>query len=161
MKGFEPCLFDKLFDDLPQKGGYEVFKRLSLEEMKDAVARDVEALLNNRFTVSDELLRLYPHCQRSLVTYGIQDFSGRSLASSVDRSHICRSLESAISVHEPRLMQVKVSLNPAQHSTGALRFSINAMLVVHPSREPVSFDAMLQPTTLQYAVSKGRRMLVA
>ena len=28
--------------------------------------------------------------------------------------------------------------------------------VLEPAREPVSFDAMLQPSTLQYSVTRGR-----
>lgn len=156
MKGFEPSLLDKLFDDAPRDPGVGMMKRLSLDEFKESVARDVEALLNNRFVMDEEMLKRYPHCQHSLATYGINDFSGRSLASSPDRSFICRSLELAIGRHEPRLTQVRVSLDNAQRSTGALRFSINAMLVVHPAREPVSFDALLQPSTLQYSVSRTR-----
>jgi type VI secretion system protein ImpF len=34
------------------------------------------------------------------------------------------------------------------------------MLVVHESKEPVSFDAVLQPSTLQYAISSTRRSAV-
>lgn len=161
MKGFEPSLLDKLFDDDPRETRGGTFKRLSSEEFKDSVARDIEALLNNRFVVDEAQLKDYPECQRSLVTYGINDFSGRSLASSVDRAYICRSLELAISRHEQRLVNVRVALNQEQRSTGALRFSISALLVIHPSREPISFDAMLQPSTLQYSVRHGRRTVAA
>jgi type VI secretion system protein ImpF len=157
MKGFEPSLLDKLFDDNPRDAAGGMFKRLSSEEFKDSVARDVESLLNNRFVVDEALLKHFPECQRSLVTYGIHDFSGRSLASSFDRAFICNSLELAISRHEPRLIKVHVTLKQDQRSTGALRFSISALLVVHPSREPINFDALLQPATLQYSVSRTRR----
>ena len=157
MKGFEPSLLDRLFDDTPRNTTIEVLKRMSSEEFKDSVARDVEGLLNSRFVVADDILKRFPQCQRSLATYGIHDFSGRSLASSTDRSFICQSLELAITRHEPRLINVRVSLDQKQRATGALRFSISALLVVHPSREPINFDALLQPTTLQYSVSRNRR----
>ena len=39
MKGFTPGLFDRLLG-VPLRGG-----RMSVEDMKDAVARDLEALL--------------------------------------------------------------------------------------------------------------------
>ncbi|MEJ2715408.1 MAG: type VI secretion system baseplate subunit TssE [Acidihalobacter sp.] len=94
MKGFEPSLLDRLFDDAPRDIGY---------------------------------------------------------------AFICHSLELAISRHEPRLINVHVVLDQDQRTMGALRFSISALLVVHPSREPVNFDAFLQPTTLQYSVSRNRR----
>ena len=45
IKGFEPSLFDKLFDDPPLAA---VRRKLSLDELKDSVARDLEALLNTR-----------------------------------------------------------------------------------------------------------------
>lgn len=157
MKGIEPSLLDKLFDDDPRDPHGGVFKRFSTEQYKDSVARDVESLLNNRFVMDEAGLKHYPQCQRSLMTYGIHDFSGRSLASSYDRAFICHSLELAISRHEGRLSNVQVVLREDERSTGALRFSINALLVIHPSREPVSFDALLQPATLQYSVHRNRR----
>jgi type VI secretion system protein ImpF len=156
-KGFEPSLLDKLFDDAPREQATGILRRMSSEEFKDSVARDVEALLNNRSVLPDDVLKNFPHCQRSLASYGIHDFSSRSLASSVDRAYICRSIETAIARHEPRLTHLRVSLSQEERTTGALRFSISALLVVHPSREPINFDAMLQPSTLQYSVHRNRR----
>lgn len=161
MKGFEPSLLDKLFDDAPRDATFGLVKRMSNEEFKDSVARDVEGLLNNRSVVTEDVVEHYPECQRSLATFGVYDFSGRSLASSLDRAFICRSLELAISRHEPRLVNVRVQLAAEQGNTGALRFSISALLVVRPSREPISFDAMLQPSTLQYAVRRRHRAVAA
>lgn len=157
MKGFEPSLLEKLFDDAPRDAAVGAVKRLSIEEFKDSVARDVESLFNNRFAFDETVLGDYPHCQRSLVTYGIHDFSNRSLASAPDRAFICQTLERAIARHEPRLTQVRVLLDQGQSAAGALRFSISALLMIHPSREPINFDALLQPTTLQYSVSRARR----
>ena len=42
MKGFEPSLFDKLFEGEGQSP--YALRRLSIEEMKETVARDIEAL---------------------------------------------------------------------------------------------------------------------
>ena len=75
MKGFEPSLFDKLFEGEGQSP--YALRRLSIEEMKETVARDIEALLNTRMVFTEEDLRRYPNCQRSLLTYGLSDFSGR------------------------------------------------------------------------------------
>jgi type VI secretion system protein ImpF len=156
MKGFEPSFLDKLFDDEPRTPVAPALRRLSLEELKLTVARDVEAILNTRIVHTDEELATWPECRRSVVTYGLRDFSGLSLASHFDRALICRSIEQAISRHEPRLQQVKVTLELAQQSTNALFFAISALLVVYPAQEPVSFDALLQPSTLQYSVKRGR-----
>lgn len=153
MKGFEPSLFDKLFG--AEGGSPHALRRLSVEEVKETVARDIEALLNTRMVFSEEVLKRLPECQRSVLTYGLADFSGLSLASHYDRELICRSLEQAIARHEPRLAQLRVMLLVDSRATSVLYFAINAMLQIGTAHEPVTFDATLQPSTLQYSVSKG------
>lgn len=157
MKRFEPSLLDKLFDD-DARGTATApsLRQLSLEELKATVARDVEALLNTRTVFSELDLERLPECKQSVLTYGLQDFSGLSLASYYDRSFICQSIQQAIAWHEPRLQEVKVALEVKDQSTSALYFAIQALLVVHPAEEPVSFDAMLHPSTLRYSVSRSR-----
>lgn len=91
-----------------------------------------------------------------VLTYGLNDFAGLSLASHYDRAFICKSIQQAIARHEPRLQQVQVTFELNEQSTNALYFAIQALLVVHPAEEPVSFDAMLQPSTLQYSVTRAR-----
>jgi type VI secretion system protein ImpF len=156
MKRFEPSFFDKLFDDEPHLPAPAAMRQLSLEELKSNVARDVEAILNTRIALTDAELAALPECQRSILTYGLNDFSGLSLASHYDRTFICKSIQQAIARHEPRLQQVAVTLELDEQSTNALYFAIQALLVVHPAEEPVSFDAMLHPSTLQYSVTRAR-----
>lgn len=153
MRGFEPTLFDKLCDDSPVEA---VQRRLSVDELKDSVARDLEALLNARTIFDDTFTERFPEAAKSIATYGLVDFAGLSLASVHDRAAICRSLEEAIARHEPRLRNVQVSLDLDRKSVNSLAFSIKAVLVVKPAREPVSFDALLQPTTLQYSVNRQK-----
>jgi len=151
MKGFEPCLLDKLFSD---DEAAPVRRRLSLEELKDSVARDLESLLNARTSADDRWDPVFPESMRSVLSFGLNDFAGLSLASVHDRQRICQSIERAIARHEPRLREVRVQLELSRQSINALFFSIRAVLVVRPAQEPVSFDAMLQPTTLQYSVNR-------
>ena len=158
IKGFEPSLFDKLFDDPPLAA---VRRRLSLEQLKDSVARDLEALLNTRVVFDPALAQEYPRAQASVVGFGLADFAGLSLASVHDRQRICTGIEQAVAVHEPRLREVRVELELHRQAINALHFSIRAVLVVNPAQEPVAFDALLQPTSLQYSVSRARRAAVA
>lgn len=156
MNGFEPGLLDKLFDDDWRGPASPVLRHLSLEEVKNMVARDLESLLNTRMVFNDAKLESFPECRRSVMTYGLSDFSGLSLASHYDRSFICRSLEQAIARHESRLRDVAVTLEvDGQTSTNMLYFGITALLVLPELAEPVNFDAMLQPTTLQYSITRG------
>ena len=158
MKGFTPGLFDRLMD-VPVTGSSRgTVTRMSIEDLKDSVARDLEALLNTRTVFSEELLKRFPECARSIATYGLADFAGRSLSSTDDRAYICTCLEKAIGRHEPRLRNVKASLEVREDSTNRLNFAINALLVVSQSQEPVNFDAILQPSSLHYTISKARRL---
>lgn len=157
MHGFAPGLLDKLIPDSRHTSSGDTVARLSMEDLKDTVARDLEALLNTRKVISEELLMSYPECTKSIVTYGLNDFAGLSLASTDDRAYICRALEQTIARHEPRLRNVNASLEVQQGSINRLNFAISALLVVHPAQEPVSFDAVLQPSSLHYSISKTRR----
>ncbi|MFX1675384.1 type VI secretion system baseplate subunit TssE [Paraburkholderia sp. A2WS-5] len=156
MKRFEPSFFDKLFDDEPHVPAPAAMRQLSLDELKATVARDLESILNTRIAFSEEDLGQFPECTRSLLTYGLNDFAGLSLASHCDRTFICGSIRRAIERHEPRLQSVNVRLETNSRSTSSLNFVIQAMLVVHPAEEPVNFDALLQPSTLQYSVTRAR-----
>ena len=156
MKGFTPGLFDRLMD-APSHGASGTLQRLSIEDMKDSVARDLEALLNTRAVIPEELLKRFPECGRSIATYGLNDFAGLSLSSTDDRAFICRSLERAIARHEPRLRNVQASLELRADSVNRLNFAITALLVVNSAHEPVNFDAVLQPSSLHYTISKARR----
>lgn len=161
MKGFTPGLFDRLMD-VPVPGTTSgTVTRLSIEELKDSVARDLEALLNTRTVIPEGVLKRYPECGRSIVTYGLNDFAGLSLSSTDDRAYICRCLEQAIVRHEPRLRKVQASLEVRPGSINRLNFAITALLVVSTAHEPVNFDAVLQPSSLHYTISKARRLAQA
>lgn len=157
MKGFTPGLFDRLLGVPVRDAGSATVSLLSFEDLKDAVARDLEALLNTRSAVPDEALQGYPECSGSILTYGLGDFAGRSLSSPDDRAYVCSCLEKAIARHEPRLRKVRASLDVRDDTVNRLNFSINALLVVSSSQEPVNFDAVLQPSTLHYSISKAGR----
>lgn len=157
MKGFTPGLFDRLMDEPVRGATSGTVSRMSTEDLKDAVARDLEALLNTRTAITEDLLKDYPECGRSIVTYGLNDFAGRSLSSPDDRAYICSCLENAIARHEPRLRNAKAVLEVREGAINSLNFSITALLVVSSSEEPVNFDAHLQPSTLQYSISKARQ----
>jgi type VI secretion system protein ImpF len=150
MNGFTPGLFDRLLDHC---GG----ACLSLEQWKDALARDLEDLLNTRCALPEELLRTYPECARSIVNYGLADFAGMCLSSSEDRARVCACLKTAIERHEPRLRNVQARLERQGGSINRVSFAISATLAGLPMREAVSFDAVLQPSSLHYSINRTSR----
>lgn len=157
MEGFTPGFFDRLLGTSIRGVGYAAVMRMSLEDFKDSVARDLEALLNTRSVIAEDVLKNYPECSESIVTYGLVDFADRSLSSPSDRAYICMCLEKTIARHEPRLRNVKAMLEVREDAVNRLKFSITALLVASTSEEPVNFDALLQPSTLQYSISKAGR----
>ncbi len=158
MNGFTPGLFDRLMDGPAHGAAAGTVTRLSIEDIKDTVARDLEALLNTRTVIPEGLLQRFPECGKSIVTYGLNDFAGLSLSSADDRAYICQCLEKAIARHEPRLRNVQASVEVQQGSINRLNFAIKALLVLHSAQEPVNFDAILQPSSLHYTISKARRV---
>ena len=156
MKGRTPGLFDRLMD-VPVHGATSgTVAQQSAEDLKDAVARDLEALLNTRTVIDEELVAQYPECAASTMTYGLNDFAGLSLSIPTDRAFICACLQKAIERHEPRLKDVKASLDVREDAINSIHFSISAVLTAG-SGEVVSFDANLQPSSLHYTISKARR----
>lgn len=158
MKGFTPGLFDRLLGVPARGSGGATVARLSVEDLKEAVARDLEALLNTRSAVPERLLKAFPECSNSILTYGLTDFADRSLSSPSDRAFICKYIEEAIARHEPRLRDVRAMLEVRELSVNRLSFSISAVLVARASQEPVQFDAVLHPSTLHYSINKAARM---
>lgn len=130
----------------------------TVEQLRDAVARDVEALLNARAPMDFERLEGMPHARDSVLTFGVRDFVGRVLSNSEEQRYVGRSLAAAIEAHEPRLSQVQVQFNSERvgQTTNALSFTIRAMLIVHPNKEAVSFDAVLQPSVARFSVTQAR-----
>lgn len=157
-----PTLFERLADNAPREtSDKHALKQLSVEEVKDSVAKDMEALLNSRCAFSVDIFDRFPETLRSMCSYGMNDFVGLSLANPADRNDICRSLEHTIATHERRLEQVRVALESETGVVNRLKFAIHALLRVYPSTEPVFFDALLQPSTLQYSVTRARRPTLA
>lgn len=158
MKRFMPPLVDRLLDLAPFESTEPLRPSMTVEELRGAVARDVECLLNSRRGNSQEATKHHKYADQSVFAFGLEDFSSRSISSAEDRKSICRSIEHAISNHEPRLLNARVSLDAEAGSSQKVRFSIQAFLMVHPLQEPVSFDAVLQTTTQTYAVQNIRRI---
>lgn len=158
MAGFVPTLFERLRDESGPRGGNTATQlRWTVEELKESVARDLEMLLNNRADIFIAEMENFPESLQSVASYGMSDFVGLSLANPLDRDLICQVLMRVIAFHEPRLQKVEVRLEESRTAIGCLQFCINAVLFVSPTQEPVNFDALLQPNTLQYSVLSNRR----
>lgn len=146
--GFKTTLFDRLLpNELYGQQG------LSLQQLRESVALDLEDLLNSRTAKLSPEIDDFPLAKQSILQFGIIDFVGLSTSNPSDRDKICQSIEQSITAHEPRLKQIKVEMLMEGHNMGVLCLSIQAFLNIHPLYEPVIFDALLKPTTQQYVIS--------
>ena len=70
------------------------------------------------------------------------------------RQQLRRHIEGVISRFEPRLRNVKVTLETSAQSDRNLRFRISALLVVDPVSEPVTFDTFFDVSRGEYLITK-------
>jgi type VI secretion system protein ImpF len=159
-----PSVLDRLIDHDPQTRQEAPRTRNQLlRDLKQAVRRDLENLLNTR-------VRCVPfppglsELKQSLVNYGIPDLTGASLGSAKDREEFRRTIEAVIRMYEPRLRDdprhkedprhKKLSVTILDHEAidRTIRFHIEATLLAEPAPEPVAFDSMLRLTTGTFEV---------
>jgi len=146
-------ILDRLKDELPPPTRAEALRRL-----KRSVGEDLETLLNTR--QSAEIPEDLKELNNSVAAYGMPDFSTLNAKSAAERFHLINVIEGLIARFEPRLREVAVSLEPAGddelakalETDRALRFRIDAHLIVDPSPEPVVFDTTLRLNSGDYKV---------
>ena len=154
--GLLPSVLDRLLDDDPQaRQDRPSSLQATLGQIKSAVARDLETLLNTRREIQEDLPAEFHELHTSLVVYGLPDFIALSLLNPNDRKKIRRSVEQVVAAFEPRLKSARVTIEPRGKYDAALHFRIDAILEVQPVREQVVFDAVLQLNTYQYQVQGG------
>jgi type VI secretion system protein ImpF len=148
-----PSILDRLLDDNPKEEiespGAMYF---DLRRFKQAVARDLEALLNSRCIDLEEEIERYPHARNSVINFGIIDLSSLSLLDPDDRALLRDKIRITIERHEPRLTKVRVALDAPKDLERMMRFRVDAVLKVHPNKPPVTFDAMLQLSSNAYHI---------
>jgi type VI secretion system protein ImpF len=145
-------ILDRLIDRDPKRSVEAPLTRAqSLRELKAAVKRDLEWLLNTRRTIE-----LAPDSARETVRsvyhYGFADLSSKFVLSSRDHGDLAREMEATIAQFEPRLKRAKVRMEPVEGNYRSLRFVIDGMLCMDPSPEPVRFDTVLELSKGAYEV---------
>jgi|SRR5580700_1927234 type VI secretion system protein ImpF len=145
-------VLDRLIDHDPKRSAEAPLTRpQSLRELKAALKRDLEWLLNTRRTIdpSPDSAR---ETARSVYHYGFADISSKSVLSSKDHNDLVREMEIAIAIFEPRLKRAKVKMEAIEGSYRMLRFVIEGLLCMDPAPEPVRFDTVLELGKGEYAI---------
>jgi type VI secretion system protein ImpF len=127
----------------------------SVREVKRALRRDLEWLLNTRRVV-EQAPEAYPELRRSLYHYGLPDITSTASASTDARNWLRRQVEETIALFEPRLTQVRVTINDVDEPTRReVRFIVEAVLDMEPSPEQVVFDTVLEMSSATFAIGGG------
>lgn len=147
-RSLTPSVLDRLLDYDP---GIDKDPPVSpvqaMRELHQSVRRDLEMLLNTRRRNATTPAG-YTELDKSLVNYGIPDFTGANLASADSREEFRRAIESIVRKYEPRFKSVRVTLlDNAEPLDRTLRFRIDALVHAEPAPEPVVFDSILEPVT--------------
>ncbi|HKO06686.1 MAG: type VI secretion system baseplate subunit TssE [Alphaproteobacteria bacterium] len=137
---------ERTHDDPRQRGQY-------VQELRRAVRRDLEALLNTRqrcISPPADLTEL----ETSLLTYGIPDFSGLDLSSEEHRETFRATIEEVIKRFEPRFQRVSVILlDNVEPLDRTLRLRIDALMYAQPAPEAIVLDSYLDPVTHSFAMT--------
>lgn len=147
-------LLDRLIDREPELSMETGQNRaMGFREIRDAVIRDIENLLNTKKTILP-VAAAFPEVEKSLFTFGVPDYSADSPNSSLFRKKLLKDIRAALTRFEPRLRNVTVRLDPTSDSERGLGFRISGVLVVDPIAEPVVFDTYFDPKKDRYVIER-------
>jgi type VI secretion system protein ImpF len=147
-------VLDRLLDDKPKEKTEQPLSRAkSLDLYKKAVRRDLEWLLNTR-RLADVFSEGHEELPRSLAAYGLPDFAAANSDEGDSQARVRGAIEDAVRTFEPRLQDVMVTLEAQRGTERALHFRIDALLMVDPAPEPVTFDTTYQPVSGGYEVAE-------
>lgn len=140
-----PSLLDRLIDDEPDQRLEAVRPAgAELRALKDGLRRDLENLLNTR-RYRQQSLTPYPELQRSVVSYGLPDFSTVLLGSAEHREHFRQTVQATIERFETRLRGVGVEIaQVGEEHERTLYLKITALLMIEPDPVPLLFDSRIR-----------------
>jgi type VI secretion system lysozyme-like protein len=140
--GARALLFERLVDLNPgsQDDGLRPFRVLNREQLKESVRRELQQLLNTRCSLP---LHQLAEEERSVINYGIPDFSSLSAEDADAQELIASVVSRSIAAYEPRLKQIRVTVERSPDNEWGLGLNIEALLVIDLFTEPVSFPVLL------------------
>lgn len=146
VEGGRALLFERLTDEDPLARGEEArpFRVHNTRELKESVRRELARLLHTRCSVSTRALGSR---ERSVLDYGIPDFSSLSTLSGDDLNRLASLVEQTVAAFEPRLQGVRVRVAGVRPDDRALTLAVEAVLVVGAYAEPVSFPVLVSTKT--------------
>lgn len=146
-------ILDRLIDDAPDRD-FDPPASVTdqTRQMREAIRRDLESLLNTRRCPSappSELSEL----KDALVSYGVDGMVSANLVTDEAKLSLARMIERRISMFETRLSDVRVTILKSRTMTErALRMRIQASFRLHEGMPPISFESTIDPSTQRFLV---------
>jgi len=132
-------LFDRLVETDPAAGG-ERSHTISRAETQLSVAREISSLLNTRI---DPAVDAIDPRERTVLEYGLPDFTALAAASSSDTTQLALAAERAIQAFEPRLKRPSVTVIVEATKRESVTFLITGTLISNNQAESFSFPVNL------------------
>lgn len=146
-------VLDRLLDDAPYSpADPPVSYAVQVREMREAIRRDLELLLNTRRCIQSPGIA-YAELQNSLCTFGVDGVVSANLMTDEAKLALARSIERSISRFETRLSNVRVTILKSRSMTArALRMRIEATFRLHEGMPPISFESVIDPSSQRFQV---------
>jgi len=139
-----PSLLDRLIDDEPDRTLEEVAMPAAvIRSIRAGIRRDLENLLNTRL-YREFSLDSYPELKKSVVNYGLPDFSTVQLGSLEEHQRLRTIIEDTIRRFESRLDAVDIEIvDKTDTEDRTLYMKISAVLMVEPDPIALLFDSRI------------------
>ena len=148
----ETLITQSILERLSSSIEWPTTRMQSLRLLRESLKRDIEWLLNTRRSVI-EGTEHHPLANRSVLQYGLMDSSALSVSSSLDQKRLQQAVQQCIEEFEPRLQNVRVSVETSEQKRRQLRFHIEGEIRLDPAPEEITFDTLLDLTSGEYSVS--------
>lgn len=152
----QPSLLDRLTDDEPGSRVESRDKRvMSMRQLRAAVLRDLEWLLNAACRPIDDEIHQYPLVARSVLNYGMPDLTGLA-ASGLSQGRVEQMVFSAIQAFEPRIVDHTLGVKAIAKDEGNhLAFEIAGELCPLPMPEALFVRTQVDLETGRCEVREG------
>lgn len=144
-------VFDRLLDEAPDLE-QDTPSSLSeqVREMREAIRRDLEALLNTRRCPVAPPSAL-GELKDALVFYGVDGIVAANLVTDESKLRLARAIELRIALFETRLNDVHVTiLKGGSSGDRALRMRISATFRLNEAMPAISFESTIDPSTQRF-----------
>lgn len=147
----ETLVTQSILDRLTEVEEWPTTRSQSTRFFRDGLKRDLEWLLNTRQPPLPQIASK-PGAKASVINYGLPDISSLGLNSSADQRALRIAIETCLRNYEPRLMDIRVSLQSSDTTDRRLRFHIEGNMKLDPAPEEIAFDTVLELTSGEYKV---------